>query len=102
MEREISGNRPGGELAETAPHLPLFAPPMKFNPQNIAPPNALQPTPNIPPLGYGIDAMPSRSGNGGGAHSLRDWYTNQPARRQLDAAGAAHSPGASASPQRRD
>lgn len=70
---ETLGNRPGGELAANSPLLPALRAADEFvlNQSRV---ERASTDANIP-LSLGIDAIAiGAGGNGGGAHSLQEWY----------------------------
>ncbi|HLK05811.1 MAG TPA: M20/M25/M40 family metallo-hydrolase [Candidatus Acidoferrum sp.] len=77
---DILGNRPGGELAADSPLLAALRAADEFT-RNSSRPERASTDANIP-LSLGIDAIAiGAGGNGGGAHSLQEWY--EPAGREL-------------------
>jgi len=70
---EILGSRPGGELASDSPLLAALRAADDFT-ENTSRIERASTDANIP-LSLGIDAIAIGSGgNGGGAHSLQEWY----------------------------
>lgn len=77
---DILGNRPGGELAADSPLLAVLRAADDFT-GNTSRPERASTDANIP-LSLGIDAIAiGAGGNGGGAHSLQEWY--EPSGREL-------------------
>ena len=77
---DILGNRPGGELAADSPLLAALRAADDYT-ANTSRPERASPDANIP-LSLGIDAIAiGAGGNGGGAHSLQEWY--EPAGREI-------------------
>jgi len=70
---DILGNRPGGELAGDSPLLAALRAADDYT-ANTSRPERASTDANIP-LSLGIDAIAiGAGGNGGGAHSLQEWY----------------------------
>jgi len=70
---DILGNRPGGELAADSPLLAALRAADDYT-ANTSRPERASTDANIP-LSLGIDAIAiGAGGNGGGAHSLQEWY----------------------------
>jgi tripeptide aminopeptidase len=70
---EILGDRPGGELAQNSPLLAALRAADEFS-GNQSRVERASTDANIP-LSLGIDAIAiGAGGNGGGAHSLQEWY----------------------------
>ena len=70
---DILGNRPGGELAADSPLLAALRAADDYT-GNSSRPERASTDANIP-LSLGIDAIAiGAGGNGGGAHSLQEWY----------------------------
>jgi di/tripeptidase len=70
---EILGSRPGGELAADSPLLASLRAADDFT-GNISRTERASTDANVP-LSMGIDAIAiGAGGNGGGAHSLQEWY----------------------------
>jgi len=70
---EILGSRPGGELGSDSPLLASLRAADEFT-GNTSRPERASTDANIP-LSMGIDALAiGAGGNGGGAHSLQEWY----------------------------
>jgi len=70
---DILGNRPGGELAADSPLLAALRAADDYT-ANTSRPERASTDANIP-LSVGIDAIAiGAGGNGGGAHSLQEWY----------------------------
>jgi len=70
---ETLGSRPGGELADGSPLLAALLAADEFL-ANTSRPERASTDANIP-LSLGIDAIAiGAGGNGGGAHSLQEWY----------------------------
>jgi len=70
---DILGNRPGGELAADSPLLAALRAADDYT-ANSSRPERASTDANIP-LSLGIDAIAiGAGGNGGGAHSLQEWY----------------------------
>jgi len=70
---DILGNRPGGELAADSPLLAALRAADDFT-ANSSRPERASTDANIP-LSLGVDAIAiGAGGNGGGAHSLQEWY----------------------------
>src|SRR5258706_7601716 len=70
---DILGNRPGGEIAGDSPLLPALRAADNYT-ANTSRPERASTDANIP-LSLGIDAIAiGAGGNGGGAHSLQEWY----------------------------
>jgi len=77
---DILGNRPGGELAADSPLLAVLRAADDFT-GNASRLERASTDANIP-LSLGIDAIAiGAGGNGGGAHSLQEWY--EPSGREL-------------------
>ena len=77
---DILGNRPGGELAADSPLLAALRAADDYT-ANTSRPERASTDANIP-LSLGIDAIAiGAGGNGGGAHSLQEWY--EPAGREI-------------------
>jgi tripeptide aminopeptidase len=77
---DILGNRPGGELATDSPLLAALRAADDFT-ANSSRPERASTDANIP-LSLGIDALAiGAGGNGGGAHSLQEWY--EPSGREI-------------------
>jgi acetylornithine deacetylase/succinyl-diaminopimelate desuccinylase-like protein len=70
---EILGSRPGGELSADSPLLAALRAADEVT-KNASRPERASTDANIP-LSMGIDAIAiGAGGNGGGAHSLQEWY----------------------------
>jgi acetylornithine deacetylase/succinyl-diaminopimelate desuccinylase-like protein len=70
---DILGNRPGGELAADSPLLAALRAADDFT-ANSSRPERASTDANVP-LSLGVDAIAiGAGGNGGGAHSLQEWY----------------------------
>ena len=77
---DILGNRPGGELASDSPLLGALRAADDYT-GNTSRPERASTDANVP-LSLGIDAIAiGAGGNGGGAHSLQEWY--EPAGREI-------------------
>jgi di/tripeptidase len=77
---DILGNRPGGELLADSPLLASLRAADEYT-GNSSRPERASTDANIP-LSLGIDAIAiGAGGNGGGAHSLQEWY--EPAGREI-------------------
>ncbi len=77
---DILGNRPGGELSSDSPLLSALRAADEYT-GNSSRPERASTDANIP-LSLGIDAIAiGAGGNGGGAHSLQEWY--EPAGREI-------------------